>query len=210
MAILALLAIAGITIFFFYGKFEENYQKNADRLRLDDLFYWTGLIEEYHYKTGHYPFQQQFIGTGEIGFIRIVSAQQRQYFDPTSGNYIPQFDNNYDQRFAQFSMDAFAYELQQVLDKNVRAAFDIQRVPSGFPLGYNYFVTSDGYLMWVPCKSCGDTAISGLLEDGSVAIVYIGSEAMVPKATKALTRTEMLSHPQFQAWMNAQWDETFE
>lgn len=210
LGILSLLVILGIGIFFVYGKMEENYQKNADRLRLNDLIYWTGLIEEYHYKTGHYPFQQQFVGTDEIGFVRIVSAQQSQYFDPTSDRYIPQFDNNYNQRFSQFSVDALAYELQNVLEAEIKGAFDVQKVPSGFTIGYNYFVTNDGYLMWTPCKSCGVTPISTLLMDGSVASVNIASEAMVPQVHKAFTRSDMMLKPQFQAWLNAQWDKTFE
>lgn len=179
-------------------------------MRLNDLVYWTGLVENYHAETGYYPFQQDFIESDEIGFVRIVNAQQSQYFDPASDLYIPEFDNNRNQKFVQFSVDELGLELQRVLDSEIRAAFDVQSVPSGFTIGYNYFVTNDGYLMWTACKTCGVTPISTLLMDGSVPTVNIASEDMAPQVTKALTRTEMLLHPQFQAWMNAQWDEKFE
>ena len=86
------------------------------------------------------------------------------------------------------------------MERTVFEYYDIQKVPTTFPIGYYYFATKDGYTMWAPCATCGATPISTLLMNASVATVNIASPDMKDNVTKALTREEMLSHPTFKKW----------
>lgn len=203
--VVVIIAAVLFLFFIFYDNLEGNYQKNADRVRIEHLVYWTGLIEEYHDISGMYPFQDRYIGSESIGLVRIVSEYQSQYFDPDSPSYRSEFDNNWNNRFRENSVQEMLLELERVLGREIEARFDFQKVPTNSPIGYNYFVTNDGYLMWVTCKSCGVTLISTLLMDGITPSVNIGSEGMVPKVTKAFTREDMLSNPTFQLWLSGKW-----
>jgi len=206
-AILLLLVTAlVIFVIFNYGNIERGYQKSADLTRIRDLIYWTGLIEEYETKTGHYPFQDKLVNTDEIGFARIVSEYQQRYFDPESSKYIPQFDNNWNNRFSEWPTESLISELELGLNREIETRYDFQKVPSGSTIGYNYFITEDGYILWVTCISCGVTRISTLLMDGHTPTVNIGSKGMVPNVTKAFTREDMLANPQFQEWLNGNFD----
>ncbi len=61
------------------SKIEQQFQNDADLIRLEHLQYWTGLVEEYHQKTGEYPFQEKLKSNSEIGLVKIDTKQQRQY-----------------------------------------------------------------------------------------------------------------------------------
>lgn len=177
-----------------------EYQKDADLARLEHLLHWSGLVEEYHREVGHYPLQDQ-IGSDRIGFVRIVTRAQEDFFAPESDKYIPEIDNNANDFFQQFGMKEFVVALQAGLAREITEMYDIQNIPSKSTIGYNYFVTEDGYAIWVPCGTCGVTEISTLLMDGSVATVNIASEGMVEQVFKSLTRDDMISHPTFKGWM---------
>ena len=186
-------------------EFEEalrGFQNDADLLRLEHLVYWTGLVEEYHLKTGQYPFQEHFKSNEKIGFARIVTKHQQQFFTPTSASYRSDLDNNSDGYFTEFTVKDFISELEQKLQRNIDEKYDIQRYPTSSPIGYNYFVDQHGYLIWVTCISCGVTHVSTLLLDGYTPTVNIGSAEMVKDVTKAVTRQEMLNHPTFIEWQN--------
>ena len=176
------------------------FQNDADLARLEHLEYWTGLIEEYESKTGRFPFADKFSEPESIGLVRIATFEQAKFFDPESSRYKSQLDNNFDDRFHEFAMTDFVEELERGLGRAVDEKYDIQYVPTGSPVWYNYFVTDSGYLFWVTCITCGVTHISTLLFDGVTPTINITSEGMKDSVTKALTRAEMLAHPTFIRW----------
>lgn len=180
-------------------KMMQAFQADADLIRLEHLEYWTGLIEKYHNSAGTYPFQNK-LDSERPGFVRIVTKQQAQYFSPNSNKYIAAIDNNARGTFQQFSINDFVLELERGLGRAIEEKYDIQKVPYKSTIGYNYFVTQDGYLLWVTCITCGVTKISTLLMDGYTPTVNIVSPGMKGKVTKALTRDEMLKHKIYKVW----------
>ncbi len=183
------------------GNLERQYQNDADIIRLEHLQYWTALVEEYNQKSGQYPFQNMLQTEKEIGLVKIATKQQRQYLSPGTPKYNSKFDNNVNKRFTEYSVKKFILELENVLGRTIDEKYDIQKVPTSSPVGYFYFVTSDGYLFWVTCITCGVTHISTLLMDGFTPTVNIVSEGMKGNVTKALTRDEMISHSTFKNWI---------
>lgn len=186
----------------FLNNTEEGFQNDADLMRLEHLVYWTGLIEDYYQKAGYYPFQNQLSSKEEIGLVRIASKQQQQYFNPKSDKYAERLDNNANGFFKEFQIKDFVKELENILDKQIDEKYDIQKAPTQSPIGYNYFISDKGYLLWVTCITCGVTEMSTLLMDGITPTVNIVSDGMKGEVTKALTRKEMISHPVFKKWLN--------
>jgi hypothetical protein len=37
---------------------EDSFEWDTDKARLEHIVYWSGLVENYNKKTGHYPFQE--------------------------------------------------------------------------------------------------------------------------------------------------------
>lgn len=183
----------------------RGFEKDADKARLEHLVYWTGLFEEYKNKAGYYPLQNG-LNSDKPGLVRIATKEQQAYFDKSSKQYKADIDNNADGRFQEFPMKLLVEELEHKLDRTVDEKYDIQKAPYKGPNYYNYFVTKDGYLMWVVCNSCGVTKISTLLMDGSTATVNIVSESMIGKVIKALPRDQMIAHPIFKEWMALPYD----
>ena len=178
----------------------EAFEKDADKVRLEHLFYWTELFEEYKKKTGYYPLQNG-LNTDMAGLVRIATKEQQAYFDKSSKKYKADSDNNADGHFQEFPVKLLVEELERKLGRTVDEKYDIQKAPNKGPNYYNYFVTKDGYLMWVVCNSCGVTQISTLLMDGSTATVNIVSKGMVGRVPKALPLDQMIDHPTFKEWM---------
>lgn len=104
--------------------------------------------------------------------------------------------------FDSVSMADFVKELESGLGREVEELYDIQQAAMKSPVGYFYFATADGYVLWVTCISCGVTPISTLLMDGITPTVNIVSPSMKGKVTKALTREEMLNHAIYKAWIS--------
>ena len=179
---------------------DRAFHQDADLARLEHLEYWTGLVEEYENVTGEYPFASSLPAKDSIGLVRIATADQSQFFTPGSDKYLRDLDNNAKSRFQEHSMADFVAELESGLGRTVEEKYDIQYVPSGSPIWYNYFVTEAGYLVWVTCITCDVTLISTLLYDGYTPTVNITSPGMKDSVSKALTRSEMLSHPIFLQW----------
>ena len=177
-----------------------GFHHDADLARLEHLEYWTGLIEEYEGKVGYFPFYPNLEGDDAIALVRIATVEQSKYFSPESQKYVKELDNNANSRFQEFSVGTFVKELEKGLGRSIPEKYDIQYGLSGSPIWYNYFVTSDGYLLWVTCTTCGVTLISTLLYDGYTPTVNIVSAGMKGKVTKALTRSEMLTHPIYLEW----------
>jgi len=202
LKILGILLFLGILGSCFLRGASEDYQKDADRMRLEHLVYWSGLIEEYQKKTGYYPLQDSALKYKDKPIlVKIATTAQRQYLSKDGANYRPQYDNNASGSFHEMPVKYFVAEMEHKLGRKIFERYDLQSVPSGRPIGYNYFATEDGYLLWVTCHNCGVTPISTLLMDGSVPTVNIVSSGMKGKVTKALPRDEMLNHPIFKSWM---------
>jgi len=177
-----------------------DFHYDADLARLEHLEYWTGIIEEYEKNVGYFPFHNELENEESIGLVRIATPDQSKYFDPESNKYAEELDNNASARFQEFSVSAFVKELERGLGREIYEKYDIQYAPDGSPIWYNYFVTNDGYLLWITCITCDVTLISTLLYDGYTPTVNIVSEGMKGKVSKALTRGEMLTHPIFVQW----------
>lgn len=178
----------------------KKFQEDADLIRLEHLEYWTKIFEQYHEKTGYYPFQDQVIESKEILLVKIATKQQISYLSVGGKNYDKRLDNNQNGRFKEKSIKQLVEEIESVLGHEIKEKYDIQKVPTSSPVGYFYFVTHDGYLLWVTCITCDVTQVSTLLLDGYTPTVNIVSKGMVGKVTKALTRDEMLNHPTYKAW----------
>jgi hypothetical protein len=112
-------------------------------------------------------------------------------------NYNSKFDSNYDGTYNEISVKDFVSEMESKLGHQIKEYYDVQKVPAKSSVGYNYFATDKGYLLWGICISCGVTQISTLLMDGYTPTVNIVSAGMKGKVTKALTREEMLNHSIF-------------
>jgi hypothetical protein len=180
---------------------EGGRHKTDDMTRLEDLVYWTGLVEQYHKKTGRYPLQEE-LEKDEMILVRIANEQQQQYFDPISILYNKKYDQVTSNTFMPYSTEVFVQELERVLGPLDKIPFDPDYEMRNTLNWYNYFATEDGYLMWVTCVSCGVTKISTLLLDGVTPTVNIVSEGMAGKVTKALQRDEMMQHPIFIDWVS--------
>ena len=184
----------------FYQNVEKSYQQDADLLRLEHLEFWTEVVEDYHSKTGHYPFQKSLEKNDNIGLVRIATKNQQQYFDKNTNSYIPDLDNNPNNFFQEFSVKDFVSEIEDKLEIDIDERYDIQKVPTISGVWYNYFVTEKRYLIWVPCISCGVTRISTLTMNGIIPTVNIVSEEMLNDVPKSLTRENMLNHPIYKKW----------
>ena len=57
-----LVILGSIILISIFGcaSMEKGYQDNADQIRLQHLRYYGDLLEEYHAKTGKFPFQEEY------------------------------------------------------------------------------------------------------------------------------------------------------
>lgn len=176
-----------------------DYQEDADLLRLEHLEFWTGLFEEYHKVAGTFPFQNILKSKDDIAFVKIATKQQMKFLDPGAPEYNEKLDVG-SSSFNQQPVKDLVAELERVLKRVIDEKYDMQQVPTNSPIGYYYFATDTGYVLWVTCITCGVTRISTLLFDGHTPTVNIASEGMVGNVTKALSRSDMLSHRTYKNW----------
>lgn len=180
----------------------KQFQEDADLIRLEHLDYWTEVIERYYQAKGSYPFQNEVQKSEDIVLVKIATEQQKQYLSSDGDKYDKRLDNNQSGYFKERSVRDFVAEIESVLGYEIEEKYDIQKVPTSSPVGYYYFTSKDGCLVWVTCITCGVTQISTLLMDGYTPTVNIVSDGMVGKVTKALTREEMLNHPTYKSWVS--------
>lgn len=177
---------------------EMDFQNDADVVRVNHLSYWTGLIEEYHDKTGIYPFEDS-VGD-EVGMVRIMTPEQYEYARKDSRKYRADLDNNKSRRFIEIYTNEFVAELESVLGE-IDEKYDIQKVPYMNPIGYYYFVEEGGYGMWVTCVTCEISPISTKLMYGNyVPTVNIAAGTVKGKLFKSLSREDMINNPRFKKW----------
>jgi hypothetical protein len=199
--LLAVLFIGIGTTGYLFHNSKDSFQWDADKARLEHIVYWSGLIEEYHQKTGHYPFQELALqNKSKPVLVRIATEQQRSYMIKGGRSYNPDIDSNYDGTFHEMTVKDFVLEIESKLGHHINEYYDIQKVPFKSSVGYNYFATEKGYLLWGICTTCGVTQITTLLMDGYTPTVNIVSEGMKGEVTKALSRNEMLNYPLFKEW----------
>ena len=179
-----------------------QFQEDADLIRLEHLEYWTEIIEEFHQAKGHYPLQKEAQKNGKMTLVKIATKQQMRYLSVGGDKYDKRLDNNQTGYFQDVDVKQFVAAIESALGRDIEEKYDIQKVPTSSPVGYYYFATNDGYLLWVTCITCGVTQVSTLLMDGFTPTVNIVSEGMQGKVTKALTRENMLNHPTYKSWVS--------
>ena len=179
----------------------KQFQEDADLLRLEHLEYWTQVIEEFYKVKGHYPLQKKIQNKGKMILVKIATKQQMRYLSVEGDKYNKRLDYNPTGYFQNIGVKEFVATIESVLTRELVEKYDIQKVPTSSPVGYYYFATNDGYLLWVTCITCGVTQVSTLLMDGFTPTVNIVSEGMKGKVTKALTRENMLNHPTYKSWV---------
>lgn len=177
--------------------FGQRFLEDADTARIEHLLYWSGLIEEYHDKTGQYP-MQDWIQPGEsVRLVRILNPGQRVYITKTSDKYNAAADINPHGDMPEASMKDFIATLEAGLKRYIDEKYDVQQIPRNSPIGYYYSVTPDGYVLWGVCLRCGVTPVTVLLADGHTPAINIASKSMVAKVEKAQTREDMIANPLF-------------
>jgi len=178
----------------------QQFQRDADVVRLEHILYWSELIEEYHKQKGSYPFQTQLEENDFAILVKIATKIQRQFISPGSKDYNSELDMNATGQFKELPVSKFISELENVLGREIKEHYDIQKAPTVSPVGYYYFSTPDGYLIWCICPTYGVSKISTLLMDGVTPTVNIVSKGMKGKVTKALLRQELIENPIFKEW----------
>lgn len=178
----------------------QQFQRDADVIRLEHLVYWSGLIEEYHAKKGSYPLQNQHEKDKFAVLVKITTQIQRQFLSPGSPEYNPKLDMNGDGLFTERPVSQWVSELETVLGHEIKERYDIQKAPTQSPVGYYYFAAPEGYLLWSICPTFGVSLISTLLTDGFTPSINIASEGMKANVMKSLTRKEMMKNPIFKEW----------
>lgn len=195
--LLLLVVLVVISGLFLYKQTDDSFHHDADIVRIEDVLYWTELIEEYQDKTGKYPLQEKVSGPEEMILVRVATRLQQKYFDKTSESYIPGLDNNRNGTFEELPVAELVAELEEGLGRDIDEHYDVQKAPTGSPIWYNYFVSDDGYLFWVTCPTCEISWATTLLGDGYTPTINIGSSGITDGARKLHTRGEMLQLPEF-------------
>ena len=138
IAAVAVTTILLVVAFYFlrtYNAVAEDFQKDADIVRLQHLKHYGDLIEEYHSKTGKYPFE----GTAKVPvYVHIANDQQSPYAKngpPTPHKLISNAD--------------FIAELEKGLGRTIKERYDPQFDRSGKPNWYIYMTSGDFYFFAV-------------------------------------------------------------
>jgi hypothetical protein len=106
------------------GKMEDRYQYDMDIIRLNDLKVLGYLVEEYHEKKGHYPFEKQY---KDPLYIHITTKGQREYAKQRPP-------------YAHILLDVkeLITEIESGIGRKVDLPFDPQKVPVSKPNFYIY------------------------------------------------------------------------
>jgi hypothetical protein len=187
--------------FSFLSDGEEGFQSDADVIRMEDVLYWSELIDEYHQKNGAYPLQDIATSSEDYVLVRVATAEQQSYFDKESPGYREELDNNISGRFKEVSVSDFVIDIENGLGREIDEHYDIQKVPTNSPVWYNYFVSQDGYLFWVTCITCEVNWATTLLSDGHTPTINIGSPGITEGSMKLYTREEIIKLPDFKKLM---------
>lgn len=108
----------------------EGFQNDADIVRLKHLQYWVNLIEEYHAKTGKYPFQDE----ANVPIYVIIATPRQQ---------IPRSQMPKD--IVTKSMHAFVKTLETGLGRTINEYYDPQFEKDYKPNFYMYMINKGVY-----------------------------------------------------------------
>ncbi len=109
---------------------ESQYQSDADLYRIDHLIHYGEIINEYHERTGHYPFQNV---TDKQLQVTFATDEQRPYLNDDSDDIVA------------YSAEQFRDEVSSGLGRDIELRFEPQRVPTTMPLYYLYVIDGDKY-----------------------------------------------------------------
>ena len=113
----------------------DSYQRDSDIYRMRHLVNYGELIQEFHAKTGRYPFQGLSDKTIKVSFVTAEQATEEAVFQSD--------------RVLSISQEDFRKEVSAGLNRDVRLWFDPQRAPTSFPLYYLYVLEGDTYFFIV-------------------------------------------------------------
>jgi hypothetical protein len=135
VAVTTILIIVAFYLLRTYNAVAEDFQKDADIIRLQHLKHYGDLIEEYHSKTGKYPFE----GTAKVPlYVHIANDHQAQYAQngpPTPHKLIKNAD--------------FIAELEKGLGRTIKERYDPSFAPKNKPNFYIYMTSGDFYFFAV-------------------------------------------------------------
>jgi hypothetical protein len=113
-----------------YRQMEEQYQSDADIIRIQHFDYYAKLLSEYYEKNGKYPFQYE---KDEQVYIYILNNFQEERFKDTN-------------EYIHYSVDDkwFFDDLTNGLGREIDEKYDPQKISSdGRPNYYVYMVDGD-------------------------------------------------------------------
>ena len=113
---------------------DRQYQKQMDPIRINDVHYIASLIEDYHSKTGYFPFQLE---SDKISERIVVNLDGKLFVNPDYGPFNDNIYSHYD----------FVSELSKVLGSDTCVPTDKQKHPTYAPNFYSYVVHDGHYFL---------------------------------------------------------------
>lgn len=127
------ISTSSIYAFSLFDKFEAEYQSDADIIRLQHFDYYAQLLEEYHQKTGYYPFQKDEEIQNTKAYVFLMPEERKARFKDTNPEEHLRADDSY-----------LFEELSRVLERPIQRKYDPQKYSTeGRPNYYIYLVTKD-------------------------------------------------------------------
>jgi hypothetical protein len=147
---------------------EATYQADADKVRALYLLEWLKCLLSFETKSGRYPLQDR-LRPGEVILVQIATREQQAYLDPKDPKYLRAIDNK-GPAFTNVSVKEFVADIERSIGR-IEERYDPQRVPYGGPNYFSYIVNEKGFVIWVPCQTCGpETTFATRLWTGTSAI----------------------------------------
>lgn len=122
---------SGTSINLATAKAYETFQANADVIRLRHLRHWVGLIEDYHARTGKYPYQGMTKHPIYV-FVATPRQQEGKSLSPPAPATTK-------------SMADFVATLESGLGQTVDEYYDPQYAADAKPNFYMYMIDGDNY-----------------------------------------------------------------
>lgn len=197
-------ANAGFIDRFIHGLgLDRDFHEDADVIRLENLIYWSGLIEEYYEINGVYPLAELLDEDTQSAMVRIATQTQRQFYDKDSPHYRGKLDFNQQYTFQNIHVITLIWFLRRDLDREILEKYDVQKVPVHGPVWLHYFVFPDGYLLWTPCDTCEASEVTYPVgQDPTYQSINVGSPSLADQDDRFFLRSELLENPVFQDLIN--------
>ena len=129
---------------FVYNYFENQYQKDADIIRVHHFDYYAKLLTEYYELNGKYPFQYE----KEVPLYCYILTS----FQEERSNYL------FGDRDIEYIDDKYFFEeLSKGLNRNIDEKYDPQKVSTdGRPTAYIYMVDGDYFFFAIHLHNRND------------------------------------------------------